>query len=185
MRLEFKNMVCRHCVEALRCALADAGYPALAAGLGYAEVDIRATDIEGLRVIDSAVAKMGFERITDSQTRTAETIKLEILRHVNAAEPCALNLSQCIEHATCMDYRKASRIFSAIEGRTIEKYHIAARIEKVKELLSYNDMPLKEIAYRLGYSSVAFLSRQFKQETGMTPTDYITSRHDRRCLNEI
>jgi AraC-like DNA-binding protein len=83
-----------------------------------------------------------------------------------------LKLSEFIELETGKDYRYVSTVFSNIAGITIEKYVIAQRIERVKELLVYDETSLSDIAFELGYSSVAYLSNQFKQETGMTPTAF-------------
>ncbi len=185
MRIEIRNMVCRNCVRALEEMLAAQGLKVTGAGLGYAEIESDKLSCDQLSRLDEGLAKLGFERIVSSGVRTAEAVKLEVLRHINSKEPCSMNLSHCIEEALGQDYKTVSRIFSAVEGRTIEKYYIAARIEKAKELLSYGDVTLTEIAYRLGYSSVAFLSRQFKQETGMTPTQYQRGCHDRRFLSDL
>ncbi|MDE6692438.1 MAG: AraC family transcriptional regulator [Muribaculaceae bacterium] len=185
MRINVRNMVCNHCVDALRRVLTQSGFTVTDIGLGYAVIDRDELTPADIRTIGESVASAGFELIEGPNHRLVEQVKHEILRHINSEEPCPQTLSHCIADATAMEYKTVSRIFSAIEGRTIEKFYISAKIEKVKELLSYGDVPLSEIAYRLGYSSVAFLSRQFKQETGMTPTQYQHSRHDRRSLADI
>lgn len=178
-------MVCRNCVKALEQMLASQGLKVAGLGLGYAEIEAEKLTDGQLSRLDEGLTALGFERIVSQEARMVEAVKLEVLRHINADEPCSLNLSHCIEEAIGHDYKTISRIFSAVEGRTIEKYYITARIEKAKELLSYGDVTLTEIAYRLGYSSVAFLSRQFKQETGMTPTQYQKGRRDRLPLSEL
>ncbi len=185
MKIEIRNMVCRNCVRALERMLDEQGLNAIAVGLGFAEIGEGDLSGEQLARLDEGLARLGFERIVSSGERIAEAVKLEVIRHINSDEPCSMNLSHCIENALGQDYKTVSRIFSAVEGRTIEKYYITARIEKAKELLSYGDITLTEIAYRLGYSSVAFLSRQFKQETGMTPTQYQKGCRDRRFLTDL
>lgn len=185
MRINVRNMVCNHCVEALRSALSQLGLDVEEAGLGYAILGEDSLDADQIRTIREKLKEIGFELIEGQNRRIVELVKHEILRHINSDEPCPQTLSHCIAEATGQDYKSVSRIFSAIEGRTIEKFYITAKIEKVKELLSYGDVTMSEIAYRLGYSSVAFLSRQFKQETGMPPSQYQKSRHDRRSLSEI
>ncbi len=185
MRINIRNMVCNHCVEALRSALAQLGFYVEDAGLGYAVIAEENLDAAQIKQLRDKLHEIGFELIEGQNRRTVELVKHEILRHINSQEPCPQTLSHCIAEATGQDYKTVSRLFSALEGRTIEKFYISAKIEKVKELLSYGDVPLAEIAYRLGYSSTAFLSRQFKQETGMPPSQYQKSRHDRRSLAEI
>lgn len=185
MRINVRNMVCNHCVEALREALTQAGFAVEDAGLGYAILGEESLDALQMQRLREKLMEIGFELIEGQNRRTVELVKHEILRHINSPEPCPQTLSHCIAEATGQDYKSVSRLFSAIEGRTIEKFYITAKIEKVKELLSYGDVTMSEIAYRLGYSSVAFLSRQFKQETGMPPSQYQKSRHDRRSLSEI
>ena len=82
------------------------------------------------------------------------------------------NLSDHLSSHLLHDYHYLSNLFSAEEGTTIEKYFIAQKIEKVKEYLVYDELSLSEIAYRMNYSSVAYLSSQFKKVTGLTPSQY-------------
>ena len=98
---------------------------------------------------------------------------------------CRFNLSACLQDHLNTDYGTLSKIFSATEGRTIEKYSIAQRVEFAKELLSYGEMTISEVADRAGYSSVAHLSRQFKTQTGMTPSQFQKLRPERTPLNEV
>lgn len=185
MRINVRNMVCNHCVEALRNVLTQLGFTVTNAALGYAELAADSLDSAQIQLVKDKLKEVGFELIEGRNHETVELVKHEILRHISGNEPCPQTLSHCIAETTGQDYKSVSRVFSALEGRTIEKFYITAKIEKVKELLSYGDVPLAEIAYRLGYSSVAFLSRQFKQETGMTLSQYRERRHDRRSLAEI
>ena len=85
-------------------------------------------------------------------------------------------LSSSLNH----DYNYLSNLFSEVEGTTIEKYFIAQKIEKVKELLVYDELSLSEIAFRLNYSSVAYLSNQFKKVTGLTPSHFKHIKEDKR-----
>ncbi|CAH0335049.1 HTH-type transcriptional activator RhaR [Flavobacterium sp. CECT 9288] len=90
------------------------------------------------------------------------------------------NLSDVLSSKLHHDYNYLSNLFSDIEGTTIEKYFIAQKIEKVKELLVYDELSLSEIAFRLNYSSVAYLSNQFKKVTGLTPSHFKQIREDKR-----
>lgn len=97
-----------------------------------------------------------------------------------------VNLSTFIAEKLNLDYRYVSSLFSEVEGTTIEKYFISQRIEKVKELLVYDELSLSEIADKLGYSSVAYLSNQFKKMTGLTPTFYKGLKdHKRKNIEDL
>ncbi len=95
-------------------------------------------------------------------------------------EQLATKFSDYISKKLHHDYNYLSNLFSEIEGTTIEKYFIAQKIEKVKELIAYDELSLSEIADNLGYSSVAYLSNQFKKQTGLTPTFYRSLRQKKR-----
>jgi AraC-like DNA-binding protein len=125
-----------------------------------------------LEAIREALRRDGFDVVEDRTTALVEQVKELIvdLVHGGGLRDMRLKLSDHIEERTQRDYRYVSTVFSQTAGITIEKYLIAQRIEKVKELLVYGEMSLADIAFELGYSSVAYLSNQFKQETGMTPT---------------
>jgi len=97
-----------------------------------------------------------------------------------------VNLSTYITSQVNQDYNYLSNLFSEVEGTTIEKYFIAHKIEKVKELLVYDELSLSEIADRLGYSSVAYLSNQFKKITGLTPSYFKSLKENkRRNIDEL
>lgn len=188
MEILIKNMVCRHCVAAVRHALEDRGFTDVVVELGRASFSVPSSvdDNSLLHDIDAALQALGFERITDSDTATVEKIKSAVLHHLRGEHECRLNLSACIEEHVGMSYDQASRIFSRLEGRTVERYGILQKIEYVKELLGYGDATLAEIADKTGYSSAAHLSRQFKEVTGMTPTQYLKNTHGlRRSLDTV
>lgn len=109
--------------------------------------------------------------IDDKKSRLIEKIKNSIIELVHYSEDqLKTKFSEHISKKLYHDYNYLSNLFSEVEGTTIEKYFIAQKIEKVKELLKYDGLSLSEIADRLGYSSVAYLSNQFKKQTGLTPT---------------
>lgn len=172
MEIYIRNMVCRHCVATVERALTEAGIPVDHVELGRAVVDC---DESMLPTIDRILADNDFERIADPDTRLVEQVKHAVIEHVRNIGECHLNLSACLADKLGVNYDHASRVFSRIEGRTIEKYQILQKIELVKELMGEPGMTLAEIADRAGYSSVAHLSRQFKGVTGMTPTAYMAS----------
>ena len=184
MRLLIKNMVCRHCVAAVARVLDTLG-------IAYRKVEIGSVDLtaplppDSLGVLDAALAAEGFERLDDPSAALVERTKLAVLNHVRSAPDCHLKLSACIEEQLGVPFHTISRLFSRIEGRTIEKYHIAQKVERVKELLVYGNMSLDEIADAVGYSGTAHLSRQFKAVTGLTPTAFMRENPPRKPLNEV
>jgi AraC-like DNA-binding protein len=123
----------------------------------------------------------GFQLIDDKRSRLIEKIKNIIVELVHySEEQVNKKFSEHISEKLHHDYNYLSNLFSEVEGTTIEKYFIAQKIEKVKELLKYDELTLSEIADRLGYSSVAYLSNQFKKQTGLTPTFYKNIGHGNR-----
>jgi AraC-like DNA-binding protein len=146
------------------------------------EVELQEKDIS--EVSEKLLQKLqglGFDLLDDKKTRTIEKVKNLITDLVqNKGNSLAINLSEHLSLEMHQDYSSLSNLFSEIEGTTIEKYYILQKIEKVKELLAYDEFTLSEIAYQLGYSSVAYLSNQFKRVTGETPSHFKTQRSAKR-----
>lgn len=184
MEILIKNMVCHHCVNAVWEAIITSGLTPEHVELGTAVISEVATK-EELDRLDKHLKAEGFTRILDAETAVVEKVKHAIIHHVREGNEGSHNLSDCVYASVGVPYDTASRMFSAKEGRTIEKYYIAQKVEWVKELIKYGELTLSEIAYRVGYSSVAHLSRQFKSVTGMTPTDYLKASCPRKGLNEV
>lgn len=171
MHILIKNMVCRHCVETVYRVAAE--FPELKnvnVGLGYMDADCD-TDLPA-GFID-ALLEQGFEIIRSREAEIVESVK-SLLRQQLRGEPeqMRFNVSDLLSEKLNMSYTALSRLFSEAEERTIENYLISLRVELVKELIRYEQLTLGEIADRTGYSSVAHLSSQFKQTTGMTPTEF-------------
>lgn len=184
MIIPVKGMVCNHCVESVLSAFEHAGLPEAKVRLGEAEVADLSLTPEALAKLDTELASRGFERLSDPDARLIERAKLAIIRHVRN-ESCHFNLSACLQDTLGVDYSSLSKLFSAREGRTIEKYQIAQRVEYAKELLSYGELNVSEVADKAGYSSVAHLSRQFKSITGLTPSAFLKNASRRIPLNEV
>ncbi|BAV07437.1 transcriptional regulator, AraC family [Filimonas lacunae] len=132
-------------------------------------------------LIGAAFKEVGFELIDDKNSRMIEKIKGVIIRLVHQ-ENCAVktNLSDLLSGELHYEYHSLSNLFSEVEGITIEKYFIAQKIERVKELLVYNELSLSEISDKLHYSSVAYLSSQFKKVTGLTPSHFKQIKENKR-----
>jgi AraC-like DNA-binding protein len=130
---------------------------------------------------------LGFEIIDDKKSRMIEKIKniiITIIHH--QPEKIQVNLSIYLSEQLTTDYSSLSQLFSHKEGITIEQYYIAQKIERVKELIVYDELSVKEIAFQLGYSSVAYLSNQFKKVTGLTPTHFKALKETkRRSIEDI
>lgn len=174
-------MVCDRCKKVVAEELNSLGYKVLHVGLGEAEIASDAPHIE-LDKIKQVLTDNGFELIDDRKTKLVEQIKLAIIElvHKQGEADLHINTSDYLAERLGQDYHHLSSLFSSLEGITIEKYLILQRIERVKELLVYNELSLKEIAYKLGYSSVAHLSNQFKKVTGLTPTHFREVKEEKR-----
>jgi AraC-like DNA-binding protein len=115
----------------------------------------------------------GFELIDDKKSRVIEQIKKLILELIKKDYPeKKVSLSVYLTENLHHDYTYISSLFSSVEGKTIENYFILQKVEKIKEYLVYDELSISEIAYKLGYSSVAHLSNQFKKVTGLTPSHF-------------
>ncbi|WP_234462354.1 helix-turn-helix domain-containing protein [Adhaeribacter terrigena] len=137
--------------------------------------------------VKTALEKFGFEIIQDQKSRIVEQIKtlvIDLIRY--SKEPISIKYSEFLARETGKDYSMLSNLFSGSENITIEKYIILQKIEYVKELLTYDELSLSQIAAKLSYSDLGYLSRQFKEITGKTPTEYKKQRfNDRKPLNDI
>ncbi len=173
-------MVCSRCKMVVKDELIKFGLNPKSVELGEVETEEEVTDSEKNK-LNIILQSFGFELIDDKKSRLIEKIKNSIvdLVHYSEERP-ATNFSDYISKKLRHDYHYLSNLFSEVEGTTIEKYFIAQKIEKTKELLKYNELSLSEIAERLGYSSVAYLSNQFKKQTGLTPTFYKSLRKNSR-----
>lgn len=163
-------MVCNRCIMAVRQVFEKLGHPPVRVVLGEVEtaVLIGKTELELLR---EELVCLGFELIDDTKSRLIEKIKTLVIGmiHYRKEDGLKVNYSAYIESVIGKDYNYLSNLFSEVTGTTIEKYIIHQKIERVKELLVYNEMTLSQIAWELGYSSVSHLSAQFKKVTGLTP----------------
>ncbi|NUN69726.1 MAG: helix-turn-helix domain-containing protein [Bacteroidetes bacterium] len=172
--LYIKNMVCDRCIRVVREELSALGHDVRTVVLG--EVQIGGPVSAAQRTAISAMlVKNGFELIEDRNARTIEEIKTAIIRlvhHDHDAAPMRKKYSEYIADAVGRDYHSLSVLFSAVENITIEQYIIRQKIERVKELIRYDDRSLSEIAYMMRYSSVQHLSTQFKSVTGFTPSEF-------------
>jgi len=170
----------------VKAEIEKAGFQPASIELGEVEIKETLTS-QQLQQLNISMKALGFELIDDKKVQTIEKIKNAIVTLVHHSDnTIKTNLSAYITSQIHQDYNYLSNLFSEVEGTTIEKYFITHRIEKVKELLVYNELSLSEIAFQLGYSSVAYLSNQFKKITGLTPTYFKSLKeHKRRNIEEL
>jgi AraC family transcriptional regulator len=171
-KLFIKNMVCNRCVLTVENILRENQIPYNTVSLG--EVDLgRNLSKEEIKSIQTSLHKVGFELIETRVNKIIEDIKQAVLEYINLGlDSQNQKLSSFITKTISYDYSYLSDLFSSVEGKTIEQYFILQRIEKVKELLVYDQLSLTEISYQTGFSSVHHLSSQFKKVTGLTPSHF-------------
>ena len=150
--------------------------------LGEAEIleKISAVQHDQIRI---ALLKSGLELMDDKKSVLIQKIKNVIIELVHySEEPLAINFSEFLSQKLNYDYTYLANLFSEVQGTTIEQFLIAHKIERVKELLVYDELNLTEIAYKMHYSSVAHLSSQFKKVTGLTPSHFKQLANKRRSM---
>ena len=175
-----KNMVCDRCIMVVQNELEKLGLDAKNIKLGEVILSKEITSLEKEN-LSKTLKPLGFEVIDDKKGRIIEKIKniiIDLVHHQDS--DVKTNLSDVLSDKLHHDYNYLSNLFSEVEGTTIEKYFIAQKVEKVKELLVYDELSLSEIANRLNYSSVAYLSNQFKKVTGLTPSHFKQIKEDKR-----
>jgi AraC family transcriptional regulator len=170
-------MVCNRCIAAVKQELERQGLHPESVSLGEAIIKDQITETQKTN-LDAALMSHGFERIDDRKARLIESIKSKAIQLIHRPDKLSakLNWSGILAEELHYEYSYLSSLFSSVEGITLEQYIIRQKIERVKELLFYDELTLSEIAARLGYSSVAHLSSQFKKVTGLTPSELKKTR---------
>jgi AraC family transcriptional regulator len=173
MTLHIKNMVCDRCIMVVDQQLKALGLTVSRSELGHVTI-VEDPDEGQLSKIRSSLKLLGFELLDEKREQMVEGIKNVIIEMVHHTEPNAIkiNYSDFIASRLNKDYPYLSTLFSESEDITIEKYIINQKIERVKELLEYDELNLNQIALKMGYSSTAHLSTQFKNVTGITPSKF-------------
>ena len=180
LKIYIKNMVCIRCKMVVKAELKKLGVQYVAVELGEADIkdEISAEQLEQL---DLALRKTGLELMDDKKSLIVEKIKMVIIELVHYTDDqIKTNLSDYLSEKLNHNYTYLSNLFTEVKGTTIEKFYLAHKIEKVKELLVYDELNLTEIAFKLHYSSVAHLSNQFKKMTGLTPSHFKHLKKKRR-----
>ncbi|HRN55499.1 MAG TPA: helix-turn-helix transcriptional regulator [Agriterribacter sp.] len=172
MKLIIKNMVCPRCISSVEQILKDNALPTGYIRLGEVEL-IKDPGKNKLKKFSADLEKNGFELLDDQKMQLIEKIKNLLIAKVQEGNvEDHFSISKFLGKKIFKDYSALSKLFSEVEGITIEQFFILQKLEKVKEWLMYNELSLSQIAFNLGYSSTQHLSSQFKKLTGMTPTQF-------------
>jgi len=184
MKIFIKNMVSLRCKLLVKSELEKLG-------IAYKHVELGEADLEALlsneqqQTLKAVLAKSGLELMDDKKAMLVEKVKEVIIEMVHYADEFPeTHFSDFLSKKLKHNYKYLSNLFSEVKGTTIEHFIIIHKIEKVKELIIYDELSLTEIAYKMNYSSVAHLSNQFKKVTGLTPTFFRKMKNYRRSSLE-
>ncbi|MEV4887139.1 AraC family transcriptional regulator [Chitinophaga ginsengisegetis] len=182
-KIFIKGMVCDRCILAVREALHELQIPVTGITLGQITT-VSALSEPDMDAIREKLAPLGFTLLEDKKTRLVRDVKSLVDRVYGGSYdfPDNFKFSDIVSRTLNKDYAIISNIFSEAEGITLEKYIKEYRVEKVKELLVYSDETLSDIAFKLGYSSGAHLSRQFKDQTGLNTSHFKEIRKSKQAL---
>lgn len=165
-------MVCPRCIDVVTDIYEKLNIPIKHIQLGKVESNIEIS-VSIKSKLSEKLTERGFELLQSKNQKTIEQIKTIIVAQIHhSKEQLTTNFSVYLSEKLHQEYSSLSRLFSSVEGITIERFVLKQKIERVKELLFYKEYTLSEIAYQMNYSSVAHLSAQFKKETGMPPSEF-------------
>jgi AraC family transcriptional regulator len=179
-------MVCDRCKMVVKTQLESLDLHPVSIDLGVIELQENELSDEQIHNAKQRLEHVGFELLEDKKSQIIEAIKTTVIEAVRQpGDEIKLKLSEQITGQLNYDYHYLSSLFSEVENVTIEQYAIQQKIERVKELLAYDELTLSEIGYKLGYSSVAALSAQFKKVTKLTPTAWKAGTSARKSLDKV
>ena len=179
-------MVCPRCISAVSKILQELGISYSSIKLGEVRLT-KPLSVETKNTLSKALQEAGFNLINDRKGQLIEQMKTLVVDKIYySSEDLNIKWADFISEKLRLDYKYLSSLFSSVESITFEQFIINQKIERVKELIVYNELTLSEIAFMLNYSSVAYLSNQFKKVTGMTPTQFKNSiNKNRKSLDEF
>ncbi len=180
-------MVCGRCIKSVTTIFQQTGVVPESVELGVVKLKEDLNE-EQTQQIKTVLEAEGFAWIDDQKVKLVDDIKRIIIElvHYSELDEMNKNLSDYLSSKLNRDYHYLSTLFSSIENTTVEQYFILQKIEKVKEWLAYNEFTLSEVAFKLGYSSVAHLSAQFKKVTGFTVSQFRQLKeHHRKPLDKV
>lgn len=180
MKLFIKNMVCIRCQMVVKSELEKLGINYSSVAIGEANT-LEELSSEQLTQFDKSLKLSGLELMDNKKSILVESIKLAIIDLVHYTdEQIKVNFSDYLSEKLDFNYTYLANLFSEVNGITIERFYLQHKIEKVKELIVYNELSLSEIAFKMHYSSAAHLSSQFKKITGLTPSHFKKLKNIRR-----
>lgn len=185
--LHIKNMICNCCLKLLKIEFEKAGITVLSTNPGVVNVRFD-PDKVSIHNIESILSEMGMELIKTRDIKIVEQIKTAVIELIHQSNNVnsLIRKSDYLVEKMALSYQQLSKLFSKHEPITLEKYIILNKLERIKELIDSNEYTLSEIAYMMDYSSVQYLSNQFKKETGMSVTDYKKSEQSiKRTLDNL
>lgn len=172
-RIHIKHMVCPRCITAVKTIFNDLSIDVLEIALGEVRIENPLNDnLKDILVV--RLNQVGFELLETKETQIIEDIKHLVIKQIHHSNELGEKVifSELLSKKLHKEYSVLSKLFSSVEGITIERFIVKQKIERVKALLFYNQFSLSQIALQLNYSSVSHLSSQFKRETGMTPSAF-------------
>jgi AraC-like DNA-binding protein len=182
MKIYIKNMVCIRCQMAVKNELEKLGLHQTKIELGEAEI-MEDLSIEQRGNLSISLKNIGLELMDDRKNILADRVKTAIIDLVHYTDhQIKINLAAYLSEKVYHNYAFLCKLFSEVNDTTIEKFYLSQKLEKVKELLVYEELNLTDIAYKLDYSSVAHLSNQFKKMTGLTPSQFRNLKQNRRLV---
>jgi YesN/AraC family two-component response regulator len=185
--INIRNMLCSCCITVVRLEFEKAGIDILEIRPGYAKIEFDGNQIN-LDEIEKLLNKHSMGLIKTREQQIVDQIKtavIELIHHSNNINSI-MRKSDYLVEKLAMSYQQLSKIFSKYENTTLEKYIIKNKIERIKELIDSNEYSLSEIAYMMDYSSVQYLSNQFKKETGMSVSEYKKSdKKSKKSVDEL
>lgn len=180
-----KNMVCPRCITVVQQELLKVEINAKAVQLGEIQLEEPLTKLK-MEQLKIQLLQVGFEVLDDPKQIIVEQVKTKIIAYVQNKQYSHLNLSDYLTATSSLSYARIARVFVAHTALTIEKYYILQRVEKVKELISYCELSLDEIAQQLHYKDVSHMSKQFKKIVGIAPSVYRKNQQfERKFLDHI
>lgn len=184
-KLYIKNMVCNRCIMVVKQELDKLNLKHVLVTMGEVDLD-KPVSPKQLIQLNERLKELGFEILDDQKHKQIDKIRNLLIKKVQSGDlENHFSISDFVSKSMNKEYSYISRLFSEVEGITVEQFFILQKIEKVKEWLLYGELNLTEISFRLGYSSVAHLSAQFKKVTGLTPSGFKTIGGSRKSLDSL
>ncbi|MGI9526353.1 helix-turn-helix domain-containing protein [Aequorivita nionensis] len=184
--IHIKNMVCPRCISAVSNILEQLEIPYVSIKLGEVKL-VSSLNAKTKSGLSKVLQNSGFSLIDDRKSQLIEQMKTLVVDKIHhSSSELNIKWADYVSDNIHLDYKYLSALFSSVESITFEQFIINQKIERVKELIVYDELTLSEIAFRMNYSSVAYLSNQFKKLTGMTPSELKKSTNkNRKSLDEI